>query len=223
MSDELVFYTNPMSRGGIARWMLEEVGQPYQTEILEFGPSMKGPGYLGDQSDGQSAGDPPRRYDRHRSRGDLRLSRRRLSGGRPRAAARMPTARPLLSLALLRRRSDRGRGDRQGPRVSPRPRPRAGTVGYGNLRHGDRGAGERGRRAEYHRRRSIYRGRRLCRLADRLRHAFGIIERRPAFERYWELPRARARAAVRAREIDDNLVAEREKAKAAAQAAQAQQ
>jgi len=29
MADELVFYTNPMSRGRIARWMLEEIGQPY--------------------------------------------------------------------------------------------------------------------------------------------------------------------------------------------------
>ena len=28
MSDELVFYTNPMSRGRIVRWMLEEIGQP---------------------------------------------------------------------------------------------------------------------------------------------------------------------------------------------------
>ena len=28
MSDDLTFYTNPMSRGRIARWMLEEVGRP---------------------------------------------------------------------------------------------------------------------------------------------------------------------------------------------------
>jgi glutathione S-transferase len=42
MSDELVLYTNPMSRGRIARWMLEEVGQPYRAEILGFGPAMKG-------------------------------------------------------------------------------------------------------------------------------------------------------------------------------------
>jgi glutathione S-transferase len=46
MSDELVFYTNPMSRGRIVRWMLEEVGQPYRTEILGYGTSMKSPEYL---------------------------------------------------------------------------------------------------------------------------------------------------------------------------------
>jgi glutathione S-transferase len=45
MADELVLYTNPMSRGRIARWMLEEVGKPYRTEILEFGTTMKGDGY----------------------------------------------------------------------------------------------------------------------------------------------------------------------------------
>ncbi|HEY4144423.1 glutathione S-transferase family protein [Pinirhizobacter sp.] len=36
MTDELVFYTNPMSRGRIARWMMEETGQPYRTEIVPF-------------------------------------------------------------------------------------------------------------------------------------------------------------------------------------------
>jgi glutathione S-transferase len=46
MNDELVFYTNPMSRGRIVRWMLEEVGQPYRTEILEYAASMKSPEYL---------------------------------------------------------------------------------------------------------------------------------------------------------------------------------
>ncbi len=30
MTDEIVFYTNPMSRGRIVRWMLEEVGAPYR-------------------------------------------------------------------------------------------------------------------------------------------------------------------------------------------------
>jgi glutathione S-transferase len=46
MSDELVFYTNPMSRGRIARWMLEEVGQPYRTELLDYASTMKAPEYL---------------------------------------------------------------------------------------------------------------------------------------------------------------------------------
>src|SRR5580658_4666304 len=46
MSDELVLYTHPQSRGRIARWMMEEVGAPYRTEILEYGGSMKAPAYL---------------------------------------------------------------------------------------------------------------------------------------------------------------------------------
>jgi glutathione S-transferase len=33
---DLIFYTNPQSRGRIVRWMLEEVGQPYETEIIAY-------------------------------------------------------------------------------------------------------------------------------------------------------------------------------------------
>jgi glutathione S-transferase len=33
------FWTNPMSRGQIAHWMLEELGQPYQTNWLDWGPT----------------------------------------------------------------------------------------------------------------------------------------------------------------------------------------
>src|SRR4051812_49195832 len=46
MTDELVFYTHPMSRGRIVRWMLEELGQPYRTELLDYAGSMKAPDYL---------------------------------------------------------------------------------------------------------------------------------------------------------------------------------
>jgi glutathione S-transferase len=46
MANNLVFYTNPMSRGRIVRWMLEEVGEPYKTELLEYGTTMKAPDYL---------------------------------------------------------------------------------------------------------------------------------------------------------------------------------
>ena len=46
MADELMLYTNPMSRGRVARWMLEEVGAPYRVEILDYATSMKAPAYL---------------------------------------------------------------------------------------------------------------------------------------------------------------------------------
>lgn len=42
----LTFYTNPQSRGRIARWMLEEVGQPYETVVLDYATTMKAPAYL---------------------------------------------------------------------------------------------------------------------------------------------------------------------------------
>lgn len=43
----LQLYTNPMSRGQIAHWMLEELGQPYETIWLEFGEAgMKSAAYL---------------------------------------------------------------------------------------------------------------------------------------------------------------------------------
>ncbi|WP_028967221.1 glutathione S-transferase family protein [Sphingomonas phyllosphaerae] len=32
----LTFYTNPMSRGRIARWMLEEIGEPYETVLVDW-------------------------------------------------------------------------------------------------------------------------------------------------------------------------------------------
>ena len=43
---ELTFFTNPKSRGRIVRWMLEETGVPYATEVLEYGTSMKAAPYL---------------------------------------------------------------------------------------------------------------------------------------------------------------------------------
>lgn len=46
MSDDLILYTNPQSRGMIARWMLEEVGVAYRTVVLEYGAPMKAPDYL---------------------------------------------------------------------------------------------------------------------------------------------------------------------------------
>ena len=41
----IMLYTNPMSRGRIARWMLEEVGEPYETTILGYGSAMQSADY----------------------------------------------------------------------------------------------------------------------------------------------------------------------------------
>ncbi len=46
MKSDLIFYTNPMSRGRIARWMLEETGLDYETIVLDYADSMKGAAYL---------------------------------------------------------------------------------------------------------------------------------------------------------------------------------
>ena len=41
----LIFYTNPQSRGRIVRWMLEEIGQPYETDVIPY-DEMKSERYL---------------------------------------------------------------------------------------------------------------------------------------------------------------------------------
>ena len=46
MTADLVFYTNPQSRGRIVRWMLEEVNADYETVLIEYGAPMKAPEYL---------------------------------------------------------------------------------------------------------------------------------------------------------------------------------
>jgi len=42
-----------MSRGRIVRWMLEEVGRPYDTQVLDYGTTMKAPEYLAINSMGK--------------------------------------------------------------------------------------------------------------------------------------------------------------------------
>lgn len=42
---DLIFYTNSQSRGRIVRWMLEEIGQPYETEVIPY-DQMKSERYL---------------------------------------------------------------------------------------------------------------------------------------------------------------------------------
>ncbi|MEM5515694.1 glutathione S-transferase family protein [Henriciella sp. AS95] len=46
MARDLVLYTNPMSRGRIVRWMLEEVGEPYDTKLINYEGEIKSADYL---------------------------------------------------------------------------------------------------------------------------------------------------------------------------------
>ena len=43
---DLIFYTNPQSRGQIVRWMLEETGAAYRTELIDYASTMKAEPYL---------------------------------------------------------------------------------------------------------------------------------------------------------------------------------
>ncbi len=36
MSEEVIFYHNPMSRARMVHWMLEETGAPYRIELISF-------------------------------------------------------------------------------------------------------------------------------------------------------------------------------------------
>lgn len=42
----LMFYTHPMSRGRIVRWMLEEVEAQYETVVMDLGKKITDPEYL---------------------------------------------------------------------------------------------------------------------------------------------------------------------------------
>jgi glutathione S-transferase len=46
MAEKLTLYTNPMSRGRIARWMLEETGADYDTRLVKYDGDMHSPEYL---------------------------------------------------------------------------------------------------------------------------------------------------------------------------------
>ena len=41
----LTYYTNPQSRGRIAHWMLDELGEPSDTERMDFGAPLQSPDY----------------------------------------------------------------------------------------------------------------------------------------------------------------------------------
>ena len=71
----------------MTHWMLEEIGCPYRVEVKAFGPDMKTPDYLAINPMGKVPVIVHGRRCRHRDGRHPLLSGRRLSTGRPRAAA----------------------------------------------------------------------------------------------------------------------------------------
>jgi glutathione S-transferase len=204
VADELVLYTNPMSRGRIVRWMLEEVGQPYRAEILEYMASMKTPEYLAINPMGKV---PALRH------GDTVVTEvaaicAYLADAFPEAGLAPPPA------SRLRGPYYRWLFFAAGPLESAvtnkflgfvTPAERKPMAGYGSyedvlnvlenaLSQGDYLAGDTFTAAD------LYVGSHFG-----FGMQFGTIERRPAFEKYWERISSRP-AAIRARAIDDALL-----------------
>ncbi len=208
MAEDLVFYTHPMSRGRIARWMLEEVATPYRTELLDYGTTMKAPAYL--------AVNPMGKVPAIRHGGIVITECAAI-------CAYLADAFPRAGLAPAPSDPNRGAYYRwlffaAGPieaAVTAKalgfivPPDKKGMAGFGSLddvvgtleahlRGKQFVAGDRFTAAD------VYLG---SQIGWGLQ--FGTIERRPAFESYWAGISARP-AAKRAREIDDKILAERQ-------------
>ena len=201
----LTFYTNPMSRGRIARWMLEEVGEPHETVLLDYGTTMKAPDYL--------AINPMGKVPAIKHNGTVVTECAAI-------CAYLADAFPSANLAPPPGHPDRGPYYRwlffgAGPIEASAsnktlgvvvPDEKRGMIGYGSLEAvtdtlegAVRGkaflAGDRFSAAD------LYIASHIGWLTQ-----FGVLEKRPAFEAYMGRHFARP-AAVRARKIDDDIVA----------------
>ena len=204
MADELVLYTNPMSRGRIARWMLEEVGQPYKTEIVDYASTMKSPAYLAINPMGKV---PALRH------GDVVVTET------PAICAYLADAFPQARLAPPSR--DRLRGPyyrwmffAAGPLEAAASNKAIGVVvpperermmGYGNIGLVLKTLEDALSKSEYLVGNSftaadLYVGAHLG-----FGMMFNTIEKRPAFERFWQRLGTRP-AFLRAKELDDAAV-----------------
>ncbi len=204
MTDELVFYTHPMSRGRIVRWMLEEVGQPYRTEVMAFGPDMKAAAYRAINPMGKV---PALRH------GDIVVTEcaaicAYLADAFPAAGLAPPPGSRLRGTYFRWLFFGAGPVEAAATNTALKlaiPPEREGTVGYGRmadvvgmLEHAVSGgtylAGDGFTAAD------VYLGSQIG-----WGMQFGTIEKRPALEAYWARIAARP-AAVRARAIDDALI-----------------
>ena len=204
MADQLVLYTNPQSRGRIARWMLEEVGQPYETEVLDFATSMKSPAYLAINPMGKV---PALRH------GDAVVTEAAA------ICAYLADAFPQAKLApspgdRLRAPYYRWLFFAAGPieaAVNNKaigvqvPREREGMMGYGTVERAMAVLEQAVSQGEYlvgntFTAADVYVGSHIG-----FGLMFGTIEKRPAFLKYWQRVSARP-AALRAKEKDDALM-----------------
>jgi len=205
MSDELVFYTHPMSRGRIVRWMLEEVGQPYRTEVLDYATTMKAPEYRAINPMGKV---PAIRH------GEVVVTEAAaicayLADAFPQASLAPPPTHPLRGTyyrwLFFAAGPCEAAATNKSLGVEPPPERRA-TVGYGSIddvmdalesavKDREYIVGERFSAAD------VYVGSHIG-----WGMQFGTFEPRPAFQSYVARIYGRP-AAVRAREIDDALLA----------------
>jgi glutathione S-transferase len=197
-----------MSRGRIVRWMLEEVGQPYRTELLEYAASMKAAAYLAINPMGKVPA--------------IKHGNTVVTEGAA-ICAYLADAFPQANLAPAT--ADRGAYYRwmfyaAGPveaavtnkslgfQVPPGKEMMAGYGSYATVMdvleyavsQSDYIAGPAFTAAD------VYFGSQIG-----FGLQFGSLEKRPAFEAYWAKLASRP-AAVRAREIDDALIAQKQPA-----------
>jgi glutathione S-transferase len=206
MAAELIFYTHPQSRARVVRWMLEEIGEPYRTELLDYGTTMKAPAYLAINPMGKV---PALRH------GDMVVTEGAaicayLADAFPSAALAPPPGHHLRApyyrwLFFAAGPLEAAASNKALGFVVPEGRER--MIGYGTyaavmntleqaVAQGDYLVGEHFSAAD------VYVGSHIG-----FGMQFGTIEKRPSFERYWSRISARP-AALRAKEIDDALAAE---------------
>ena len=210
MADQLVLYTNPMSRGRVARWMLEEIGEPYKVEVLDYASTMKGPAYVAINPMGKV---PALRH------GDAVVTETAaicayLADAFPQAGLAPPPGDRLRApyyrwLFFAAGPYEAASSNKVLGFVVPPERER--MIGYGNfaktlstlesaISAADYLVGNRFSAAD------VYVGAQIG-----FGMMFGTLERRPAFERYWQRVSARP-AYIRATQLDDEKAAELKKA-----------
>jgi len=213
MVDGLTFYTHPMSRGRIVRWMLEELGQPYQTELLDYDTTMKAPAYLAINPMGKV---PAIRH------GDTVVTEAAaicayLADAFPEARLAPPPGERLRGpyyrwLFFVAGPLEAAWTNKAMGFVVPPERER--MAGYGRFENVVNALEEAVSRAEYvvgdsFTAADVYLGSGID-----FGMQFGMIEKRPAFEHYCRRLSARP-AALRAKEIDDALAAQQPQAQPA--------